>query len=142
MLVSVRELGTAGLPPPLQQVEAVSLDPFEDGGGEQEAALRRLIQQCGVTSSVELLGPVPQGELKRMIQKETPGSRVTYRITESGESRSIEILGPWDAGADGTINYLAPAAKPLLGKESGATVTIPSEHGPIEVRIDVVELLI
>ena len=65
-----------------------------------------------------------------------------HRVVASGAQRTLKILGPWDAGEDGTLNYLAPAAKPLLGKESGATVTIPSEHGPIEVRIDVVELLI
>ncbi|MEM7203472.1 MAG: GreA/GreB family elongation factor [Planctomycetota bacterium] len=70
-----------------------------------------------------------------------PGTRVTFTHVDTGEQRTLSILGPWDTTSEDIINYRAPAASPLLGKSPGDTAKLPSEHGPIVVRVDAVELL-
>jgi transcription elongation GreA/GreB family factor len=69
-----------------------------------------------------------------------PGTAVTYTLLETGETHTINLLGPWDT-ADNMVNYLAPAGQPLLGKKVGDTAELPSEFGERDVRIDSLERL-
>ncbi len=71
-----------------------------------------------------------------------PGTAVTYTDTGTGQSRTVRVLGPWDCVDEDTVNYLAPAAQPLLGKIIGDTAELPSEHGSFTVRIDAIERLL
>ena len=65
-----------------------------------------------------------------------PGTAVTYR-EGAGDSRTVRVLGPWDAVDDDpdTINYLAPIAHGILGKKVGDIGEVPGPGGAVPVTI-------
>jgi transcription elongation factor GreA len=71
-----------------------------------------------------------------------PGTAITYSVPATGERRTIKLLGPWDATTEDVINYMAPFAKPLLGKTVGDTTTLLSEGHEQEVRIESIERIV
>ena len=71
-----------------------------------------------------------------------PGQRITLIQQDSGEKLNYRLLGPWDANDEQTINYRAPLAKQLLGKEVGEVGEMPSPSGPIKVQIEAIERII
>jgi len=71
-----------------------------------------------------------------------PGQRITLVNQDTNERFEYRVLGPWDMTDDQTINYLAPMAQGLLGKELGEFGEMPSPTGPIKVRIDAIERII
>ncbi len=65
-----------------------------------------------------------------------PGTRVVYLDLESGDTKSMTILGPWDGEqGENVVSYQAPLAKALLGSEAGKTVEIELPTGSIQVQI-------
>ncbi len=71
-----------------------------------------------------------------------PGQRITLIKQDSGEKLNYRLLGPWDAHDEQTINYRAPLAKQLLGKQIGEVGEMPSPSGPIKVQIEAIERII
>jgi transcription elongation factor GreB len=63
------------------------------------------------------------------------GARVTLR-TEDGEERKIQIVGVDEADpAAGSIAFVAPLARALLGHRTGDTVTARSPGGTDELAV-------
>ncbi|HEX5052055.1 MAG TPA: GreA/GreB family elongation factor [Planctomycetota bacterium] len=71
-----------------------------------------------------------------------PGTQVTIVEEVSGKRSTYRVLGPWDITDDHTINYLAPMAQGLLGKAVGELGEIPTQLGPVAVRIEQVERIV
>ncbi len=71
-----------------------------------------------------------------------PGTKITLVEEATGQRTEYRLLGPWDMTDDHTINYLAPMAQGLLGKQLGETGELPSPAGPIRVRIDSIERIV
>lgn len=64
------------------------------------------------------------------------GTRVTLRNVQSGDIRTMTILGPFDANLDvGIYNYKAPVCQKVLGKRIGerATIAIAGEDAEYEI---------
>lgn len=70
-----------------------------------------------------------------------PGTKVRLRRPD-GSAVEYRVLGPWDVIDDHTINYLAPIAQGLLGKEVGASAEVPGPQGPTPVTIEAIELIV
>lgn len=68
-----------------------------------------------------------------------PGTRTTFRYVESGQARSLIILGPWDGGEDEVISYQAPLAAGLLGKRVGEEAVLNLPEGAVSVTVESVE---
>lgn len=63
------------------------------------------------------------------------GSRVTWR-TGDGEERTATITGEDEADpAGGTISYVAPVARALIGAQPGSTVTVVLRGAPVELEV-------
>jgi len=71
-----------------------------------------------------------------------PGVKVTLTQLATGKQLSYRVLGPWDVTDDHTINYLAPIAAGLLGKQVGEIAEMPGTNGAQQVRIDAIERLV
>ncbi|MBL8731510.1 MAG: GreA/GreB family elongation factor [Planctomycetes bacterium] len=71
-----------------------------------------------------------------------PGTKVTLVDTATQAKVTYKVLGPWDIVDDHTINYLAPMAQGLLGKQVGELAAMPGQHGASEVRIEAIERLV
>ena len=71
-----------------------------------------------------------------------PGTKVTLLEEASQKTSSYRLLGPWDMVDDHTINYLAPMAQALLGKRVGEFAEMPSQNGPVRVRIEAIERIV
>ena len=71
-----------------------------------------------------------------------PGQKITLVEEESGKTVEYRLLGPWDATDDQTINYRAPLAKGLLGKELGEVGEMPSPSGPVKVKVEAIERIV
>ena len=68
------------------------------------------------------------------------GSRVTYR-SEAGETRTVTITGEDEADpSGGTIAYVAPVARALIGAEPGSAVTVTLRGAPVELEVLTVEV--
>ncbi|MCR5562852.1 MAG: transcription elongation factor GreA [Desulfovibrio sp.] len=64
------------------------------------------------------------------------GCTVEVEDVDSGETRSYTILGPDEAEpAKGSISFLSPVGKALLGKEEGDEVTIDIPRGRVTYEI-------
>lgn len=67
------------------------------------------------------------------------GSRVTYRAA-AGETRTVTITGEDEADpSTGTIAYVAPVARALIGAEPGSAVTVTLRGAPVELEVLTVE---
>ena len=71
-----------------------------------------------------------------------PGQKITLTEEGTGKQLYYRLLGPWDATDDQTINYRAPLAKGLLGKEVGEVGEMPSPSGPVQVKIEAIERIV
>ncbi|HEB52213.1 MAG TPA: hypothetical protein ENI87_03045 [bacterium] len=71
-----------------------------------------------------------------------PGQKITLIEEASGNRIEYRLLGPWDATDEQTINYMAPRAQGLLGKQLGDLGEMPSPNGPIQVRIEAIERIV
>ena len=64
------------------------------------------------------------------------GSTVDVEDVDSGESKSLMILGPDEAEpSKGSISFLSPVGQALLGKEEGDEVTIDIPRGRVTYEI-------
>jgi transcription elongation factor GreA len=70
-----------------------------------------------------------------------PGTLVRFVEAESGDERTMRILGPWDTIEDGIISYRSPLAMGLLGKRKGQTANLKVPSGDLEVDILEVQAL-
>ncbi|MCB9919449.1 MAG: GreA/GreB family elongation factor [Planctomycetes bacterium] len=65
-----------------------------------------------------------------------PGTKTTILDLDSKETKSIRILGPWDAAlADDVVSYRAPLAKGMLGSSVGDHVEIALPNGTLHLEI-------
>ncbi|MEO6593457.1 MAG: GreA/GreB family elongation factor [Planctomycetota bacterium] len=71
-----------------------------------------------------------------------PGTKITIVEVDSGKRAAYRVLGPWDVTDDHTINYMAPMAQGLLGKAVGDLGEIPTQLGPVGIRIEAVERIV
>ena len=71
-----------------------------------------------------------------------PGQKITLIEEGTGKQLHYSLLGPWDATDEQTINYRAPLAKGLLGREIGEVVEMPSPSGPVQVKIEAIERIV
>jgi transcription elongation factor GreA len=71
-----------------------------------------------------------------------PGVKVALRDETTGERMEYRVLGPWDVIDDHTVNYLAPIAQGLLGKQAGESGEIPTPRGPSRVVIESIERIV
>ena len=97
---------------------------------EQAARIESELRQVALLENA----PITEGTV-------SPGSKVTYRDTASGEEITLRILGPWDTTEEGIVSYKAPLAGGMLGLNVGdkATITLPS--GDLSVEILATEIL-
>jgi transcription elongation GreA/GreB family factor len=71
-----------------------------------------------------------------------PGTRVEFVDLDAQTTRSVRILGPWDAVlGDDVVSYRAPLAAGLLGRRAGDEVDVRLPNGQIRVRINGIEKL-
>ncbi|HJO25979.1 MAG TPA: GreA/GreB family elongation factor [Planctomycetota bacterium] len=71
-----------------------------------------------------------------------PGTRVTYRETESNETRAIRVLGPWDGYlGDDVVSYRAPLAASMLGLHTGDQAVLDLPAGKLDIEVTAIELL-
>ena len=71
-----------------------------------------------------------------------PGTCVRLTILETGERSEYRIVGPWDAIAEGEVNYLAPIAQAFLGKSVGDEGEIESPEQTQRFRVDAIERIV
>ena len=72
----------------------------------------------------------------------SPGTRFSFTDTDSGETTTYRLLGPWDVTSDDVLNYRAPIAKAFLGKQVGDTGTYETPDGTRSIRIDSIEKVV
>jgi len=65
------------------------------------------------------------------------GARVKVLELDSGQERTLDILGPWDEAAPGVqmISYLAPVGAALIGAEVGREVEVEAPGGVVRFRV-------
>ncbi|HXU61452.1 MAG TPA: GreA/GreB family elongation factor [Polyangia bacterium] len=81
-----------------------------------------------IASAVVAPAPADRGEVRF-------GARVTLQ-TEDGQERKIQIVGVDEADpAAGSIAFVAPLARALLGHRTGDTVTARSPGGTDELSV-------
>jgi transcription elongation GreA/GreB family factor len=64
-----------------------------------------------------------------------PGTRVRYREVLADRVRTVRILGPWDGDGEDVISYRSPLAAAMLGKKSGASLSVDLPSGKIDIEI-------
>ncbi|MDG1501111.1 MAG: GreA/GreB family elongation factor [Planctomycetota bacterium] len=64
-----------------------------------------------------------------------PGTEVQYLELESGEKKTVRILGPWDTKDADTISYQSPLAKGMLGVHPGSSATLELPSGELEIEV-------
>jgi transcription elongation factor GreA len=70
----------------------------------------------------------------------TFGTRVLVEDLNNGERKYYQILGPYDADpARGSISYVSPLGKALLGKEEGDDVDVETPGGLQEFTVIKIE---
>ncbi|MBQ7586344.1 MAG: transcription elongation factor GreA [Desulfovibrionaceae bacterium] len=82
------------------------------------------------------------GQYKQVNLDELSGDKVVFGCTveledvDSGEKKTYSILGPDEADpAKGSISFVSPVGKALLGKEEGDEVTINIPRGRVTYEI-------
>ncbi|MBQ9537547.1 MAG: transcription elongation factor GreA [Desulfovibrionaceae bacterium] len=82
------------------------------------------------------------GQYKQVNLDELSGDKVVFGCTveledvENGEKKTYSILGPDEADpAKGSISFVSPVGKALLGKEEGDEVTINIPRGRVTYEI-------
>lgn len=110
---------------------------WESAMEEQRNLTGRAQEMDGEISSAKLIEDqeIPEDTV-------APGQKITLIEEGSGKQLEYRLLGPWDANDDHTINYRAPLAKGLLGKELGEVGEMPSPNGPITVKIEAIERIV
>jgi len=108
---------------------------------EWEAAVeeQRLLSTRAKQMNEELLTAQLLEEQTLPEEMVAPGTRVTYRVVESGEVKELTILGPWDVGEDGVVSYEAPLAAGFLGIQVGEETTISLPSGEMVIVVESVE---
>ena len=110
---------------------------WESAMEEQRNLTGRAQEMDGEISSAKLIEDqeIPEDTV-------APGQKITLVEEASGKTVEYRLLGPWDATDDQTINYRAPLAKGLLGKELGEIGEMPSPSGPVKVRVEAIERIV
>ncbi len=108
-----------------------------DAAKEKQATYAARIQQIGdqlrQATLIENLS-VPEGEIG-------PGSWVELRVQEgdgapAGEMLSVWLLGEGDSRlGQEVVSCMAPAARPLLGRRVGDSVTLPMPDGTVVAEV-------
>lgn len=108
---------------------------------EWEAAVeeQRLLSQRAKTMNEDLLTAQLLEEQTLPEEMVAPGTKVTYRVVESGETKDLTILGPWDVGEEGIVSYEAPLAAGFLGLRVGEETTISLPSGDMAIVVESVE---
>lgn len=99
-------------------------------GDDQAPRLRRDLRYWRLRhATARLTAPDPSDPAVQF------GSRVTY-AAEDGEERTVTITGEDEADpAAGTIAYVAPVARALLGATAGSTVTVTLRGAPVDLEV-------
>ncbi len=104
---------------------------------EWDAALEEQRNLTGRAQTIE-------AEVSRALLLETasipentaaPGTSVRYMEVESGEIKTVSILGPWDTHNKGVVSYQSPLAIGLLGSHPGEGTTLVLPSGELEVEV-------
>ena len=110
---------------------------------EWDAALEEQRNLTGRASTIE-------AEVARAAMIETatipentvaPGTTVTYTEVDSGETKTVSILGPWDTHKEGVVSYQSPLAMGLLGAHPGESATLTLPSGELDVEVVSVALI-
>ena len=115
--------------------ENADYDAAKEKSGLVEAKIRDLEVRL---ANAEIIDPGSISDPRRV----TFGVTVKIEDLESGEQRSLTIVGSEESDADkGWISYESPMAKGLIGKETGdvARVSLPGgtkEYEVLEILID------
>lgn len=108
--------------------ENAGYDAARERQGMAEARIKYIESRMGLFNVIDLD--------KLSGDKVTFGATVSVEDVDSGETREFTILGPDEADpAKGSISYLAPVGKALLGKETGDEVTISIPRGRVTYEI-------
>ena len=110
---------------------------WESAMEEQRNLTGRAQEMDGEISSAKL---IEDQEIPDAIV--APGQKITLTEEGTGKQLHYRLLGPWDATDDQTINYRAPLARGLLGKEVGEVGEMPSPSGPVQVKIEAIERIV
>jgi transcription elongation factor GreA len=99
---------------------------------------RQLTEKAAVMEAeLKLARSIEDQELQEGVV--SPGTKVSYE--QSGRTKVISILGPWDLG-DNVVSYHAPVAAGMLGAVAGESATLDLPEGSVEVKVVTVETLV
>ena len=71
-----------------------------------------------------------------------PGTLIGILDLDTGERRSVRLLGPWDeVHGEDVVSYLAPYGAALCGAKVGEEVTVTLPSGSKHLRIESIEVL-
>lgn len=114
--------------------ENAGYDAARERQGMAEARIKYLESRMGLYQVVDL--DTLSGE------KAVFGATVEVEDIDSGEKHSYTLLGPDEADpAKGSISFLSPVGRALLGKEAGDEVTINIPRGQVTYEIISVKFL-
>lgn len=114
--------------------ENAGYDAARERQGMAEARIKYLESRMGLYQVVDL--DTLSGE------KAVFGATVEVEDIDSGEKRSYTLLGPDEADpAKGSISFLSPVGRALLGKEAGDEVTVAIPRGQVTYEIIAVKFL-
>lgn len=108
--------------------ENAGYDAARERQGMTEARIKYIESRLGLYQIVDLD--------KLSGEKVIFGATVTVEDVDSEEQKEFTILGPDEAEpSKGSISYLSPVGKALLGKEAGDEVTVDVPRGKITYEI-------
>lgn len=114
--------------------ENAGYDAARERQGMAEARIKYLESRMGLYQVVDL--DSLSGD------KVVFGATVDVEDIDSGEKRSYTLLGPDEADpAKGSISFLSPVGRALLGKEAGDEVTVAIPRGQVTYEIIAVKFL-
>lgn len=108
--------------------ENAGYDAARERQGMTEARIKYIESRLGLYQIVDLD--------KLSGNKVKFGATVTVEEADTGEEKNFTILGPDEADPSrGSISYLSPVGKALLGKEAGDEVVVEVPKGKVSYEI-------
>ena len=112
--------------------ENAEYEAAKDAQGMLEAKIRLLESRLGTAQVIDVS--------KLTGDKVLFGATVTFEDLDSGESKTVMIVGEDEADADaGLISYVSPLARALIGKSVDDLVQVKLPNGTKEYEIRAVE---
>ena len=112
-------------------------DLSENAEWEQAIEQQRMLTEKAKSIEIEL-GKAALLENAIMLEDTVcPGMTVAYLETDTGQERSMTLLGPWDDRED-AVSYRAPLAQGMLGLHTGERSTVQLPSGTVDVEIQTI----